>query len=69
MRLPNLEVARLISPIFYQDDRRTFFVESSLTETTVDRWEEYTITRPSHKPKWQAFVDIPLAIDILGRAV
>ena len=56
MKLPNAEFAPLISPVFYADDVHTFFIEPSLTETTVDRWEGYTNLRPSQKLKWKDFV-------------
>jgi|CXWL01.1.fsa_nt_gi peptidoglycan hydrolase-like protein with peptidoglycan-binding domain len=56
MTLPNAEFAPLITPVFYADDINTFFIEPSLTETTVDKWEGYTITRPSQKLKWKDFV-------------
>lgn len=59
MRLPSREIAQMISPVFYQDDRYTFFVEPSLTETTVDRWEGYVITRPSHKSTWHEYIATP----------
>jgi hypothetical protein len=50
MEFPNAEFAPLISPVFYVDDVHTFFVEPSLTETKVDKWQGYTIPRPSRKP-------------------
>jgi hypothetical protein len=56
MKLPNAEFAPLISPVFYADDVYTFFVEPSLTETTMDKWQGYTIPRPSHKPRWDEYV-------------
>jgi hypothetical protein len=56
MKFPNAEFAPLISPVFYADDVYTFFVEPSLTETKVDKWQGYTITRPSQKPWWDAYV-------------
>ena len=56
LTLPNAEFAPLISPVFYADDVNTFFIEPSLTETTVDKWEGYVITRPSQKPKWRDYV-------------
>lgn len=55
-KFPNAEFAPLISPVFYADEVYTFFVEPSLTETTVDKWEGYTITRPSQKPRWDEYV-------------
>jgi peptidoglycan hydrolase-like protein with peptidoglycan-binding domain len=57
MKLPNAEFAPLISPLFYADDVYTFFVEPSLTETTVDKWQGYTITRPSQKSKWREYIE------------
>ncbi|MCD9025517.1 neuraminidase-like domain-containing protein [Cohnella silvisoli] len=57
LHFPNEEFASLISPSFYADDLYTFFVEPSLTETTVDRWEGYTITHHSQRPKWIDFVE------------
>jgi len=56
MLFPNAEFAPLISPVFYADDVYTFFVEPSLTETTVDKVQGYTITRPSQKPRWDGYV-------------
>ncbi|XHX76336.1 MAG: neuraminidase-like domain-containing protein [Stenomitos frigidus ULC029] len=32
-------IASLVSPFFYQDDRHTFLVEPSLTETTIVEWK------------------------------
>lgn len=52
MQLPTGEISALVSPFFYQDDRHTFFVEPSLTETTIDRWEEWIITKPKPIPKF-----------------
>jgi hypothetical protein len=39
-------IRALPNPFFYQDNLYTFFVEPSLTETTIDRWEEWIITTP-----------------------
>jgi hypothetical protein len=62
MQLPNAEFAPLISPVFYADDMNTFFVEPSLTETTVDQWQGYTMTRPAQKPKWEKYTLHPTPI-------
>lgn len=56
MKFPNEEFAPLISPVFYADDVYTFFVEPSLTETKVDKWEGFTIPRPSQKSRWQDYI-------------
>jgi len=42
----------LSSPFFYQDSENTFFVEPSLTETTIDRWEEWVIPNPGVTHHW-----------------
>jgi peptidoglycan hydrolase-like protein with peptidoglycan-binding domain len=65
MKLPNKEFAPLISPVFYADDVYTFFVEPSLTETTVDKWQGYTIPWPSQKTKWIDYVVQPSLISPL----
>jgi len=44
--LPN----SLTIPFFYQDDHHSFFVEPTLTETTIDRWDEWVIGfRPTYR--------------------
>ena len=42
--LPSFEIGNLVKPVFYKDDLYTFFVEPSLTETTIEKWEEWVIT-------------------------
>ncbi len=64
MRYPNAEFAPLVSPLFFADDLYTFFVEPSLTETTVDLWQGYTIPQPSQKRKWQDYVVEPPPISV-----
>lgn len=63
-QLPTTEVSGLVSPFFYQDNQHTFFVEPTLTETTIDRWEEWVVTKPKPAPKyddwWQQIPVIPL---------
>ncbi|MCS6938298.1 MAG: hypothetical protein NZM94_03450, partial [Roseiflexus sp.] len=39
------EIATLMRPVFYQDNRHTFFVEPSVTERTIEEWQEW-VTRP-----------------------
>jgi peptidoglycan hydrolase-like protein with peptidoglycan-binding domain len=67
MKFPNAEFAPLISPVFCADDVHTFFVEPSLTETTVDKWQGYTITWPSRKPYWDDYVFNPKPVRALLR--
>jgi hypothetical protein len=44
----------LTGPFFYQDDQHTFFAEPTLTETTIDRWEEWVIPPPKIEKQWEA---------------
>jgi hypothetical protein len=51
------EIASLVSPVFYQDNLRTFYVEPSLEDDTIETWEEWVITTPEPKgefepPRW-----------------
>jgi hypothetical protein len=39
----NLEIGSLAAPVFYQDALDTFFIEPSVTETTVEEWQEWVI--------------------------
>jgi len=45
--------ATLTVPFFYQDDHNAFFVEPTLTETTIDRWEEWVIPAPTVVKEWE----------------
>jgi len=45
------EIATLMRPVFYQDNRHTFFVEPSVTEKTVEEWEEW-VTKPPQAEPW-----------------
>jgi hypothetical protein len=42
--LPN--VGLLVTPFFYQDSQHVFFVEPSLTESVIDKWEHWAIPFP-----------------------
>ncbi|MEZ4617927.1 MAG: hypothetical protein R2867_20795 [Caldilineaceae bacterium] len=64
MQYPNAEFAPLVTPLFFADDLYTFFVEPSLTETTVDLWEGYTIKHPSQRPKWDQYLLNPPAVSV-----
>jgi hypothetical protein len=43
--LPN--VGLLVTPFFYQDSQHVFFVEPSLTESVIDKWEHWAIPFPA----------------------
>ena len=45
------EIAALMRPVFYQDNRHTFFVEPSLTEKTIEEWEGWVTTTPQAEPR------------------
>jgi hypothetical protein len=64
MEYPNAEFAPLVTPLFFADDLYTFFVEPSLTETTVDLWQGYTIPRPSQRPKWDEYILKPPPVSV-----
>lgn len=40
------DIGSLVSPFFFQDARRTFFVEPSLLEITTETWEEWIVPDP-----------------------
>jgi len=44
------EIATLMRPVFYQNNRHTFFVEPSVTEKTVEEWEEWVTKTPQAEP-------------------
>ena len=37
------EIAALVSPLFYQDNQHTFYVEPTVTETTLGDWDDWVI--------------------------
>jgi hypothetical protein len=47
------EIASLVSPLFYQDDRsNTFFVEPTFREKTVEEWQEWVTRTPQPEVEW-----------------
>lgn len=44
LRYPTPEIGALISPFFYRDNQHTFFVEPTLTETTIPQWEGFSVS-------------------------
>lgn len=53
----------LTVPFFYQDDHNLFFVEPTLTETTIDRWEEWVIPPPVVVKEWEGGPWATLAVE------
>ncbi len=47
------EIARLMKPIFYQDNTYTLFVEPSVTERTIDEWQEWVTRKPQPESSWK----------------
>ncbi|MFL6201533.1 MAG: neuraminidase-like domain-containing protein [Thermoanaerobaculia bacterium] len=54
------DVAPLISPFFFQDRQSTFFIEPTLTETTITEWEDWVIPVAQPKPK----DDLPITAEV-----
>jgi hypothetical protein len=52
-RRPSTAIAPLIAPFFYQDKQHAFYVEPTLTETTVEQWEEWVISVPRAEPRFE----------------
>ena len=46
------EIAALVKPVFYQDQRHTFFVEPDVTETTVEEWQDWVTRTPQTDFSW-----------------
>lgn len=46
------EITTLMKPAFYQDNRFTFFLESEVTEKTVEQWEEWIPSLPQPDTGW-----------------
>ncbi len=47
------EIASLMKPVFYQDNRHTFFVEPDVTERTIEEWQEWVVRTPQPEPGWR----------------
>ncbi|MFN8471147.1 MAG: neuraminidase-like domain-containing protein [Anaerolineae bacterium] len=47
------EIASLVTPVFYQDDRsNTFFVEPTFKEKTIEEWQEWVTHTPRPEVEW-----------------
>jgi hypothetical protein len=47
------EIASLIKPVFYQDNRHTLFVEPNVTERTIEKWKGWITLPPQSEPGWR----------------
>lgn len=52
------EIALLMKPVFYQDNANTFFVEPSVTEQTIEEWQDWITRTPLPDPDWPPIDDI-----------
>jgi hypothetical protein len=47
------EIGSLIKPLFYKDAVNTLFVEPSVSERTVEEWQEWITPTPQPEPGWK----------------
>jgi hypothetical protein len=61
------EIASLMKPFFYQDNRHTLFVEPNVTEQTIEEWQEWVTRTPQPEPTWVTpdwWKEIPVRAEI-----
>lgn len=61
------EIASLMKPLFYQDNRHTLFIEPNVTERTIEEWQEWVTRTPQPEPGWidpEWWKDIPIKPEI-----
>jgi hypothetical protein len=46
------EIASLMKPVFYQDNAHTLFVDPSVTERTIEEWQDWVTRTPQPEPGW-----------------
>jgi hypothetical protein len=46
-------IASLMRPVFYQDNAHTLFVEPSVTERTIEEWQDWVTRTPQPEPGWR----------------
>jgi Neuraminidase-like domain len=47
------EIASLMKPVFYQDNTHTLFIEPSVTERTIEEWQDWVTRTPQPDPRWR----------------
>jgi hypothetical protein len=47
------EIATLTKPVFYQDNANTTFIESTVTEYTIEEWQEWVTSGPQPEMAWE----------------
>lgn len=46
------EILALMKPVFYKDEVNTLFIEPSVSERTVEEWQEWVTQTPVPEPGW-----------------
>jgi hypothetical protein len=66
------EIASLMKPVFYQDNRYTLFIEPSVTEQTIEEWQEWVSPPPPPEVVWKDphwFDDLVVIADLPKRKI
>lgn len=70
------DLATLAKPVFYQDAGATFFIEPSVSEQTIEDWQEWVTRTPQpdpgwHRPDWWDDLDLTpyVPVPVPGHAV
>ncbi|MBX3629208.1 MAG: hypothetical protein KF908_04695 [Nitrosomonas sp.] len=61
------EIASLSKPVFYQDRQHTFFIEPTVTEQTIEEWQEWVAPPRQREPDtqiWDHLKDIVVITEI-----
>lgn len=61
------EIASLSKPVFYQDRHHTFFIEPTVTEQTIEEWQEWVAPSRQREPDtqiWDHLKDIVVITEI-----
>ncbi len=56
------EIASLSKPVFYQDSQHTFFIEPTVTEQTIEEWQEWVAHAPQLKTELDKLRVEPVAV-------
>jgi hypothetical protein len=59
------DINKFVNPFFYQDEQHTFFVEPTLTETTIPEWDSYVISNPRYEADWSRYYEkLPVVVNV-----
>lgn len=68
------EIGPLVKPFFFADVKHTFFVEPTLTETTIEEWEEPWLSAPAidldlgNADKWK-YIDVSPQVPVIPEPI